>query len=464
MNILTRPMLHLSMPLFVLFLLLSSIVSNAQNHVMEFDGSNDYINLGTDAGEGIRTIELWFKLENPIDSTSLSEPMTLVSRNSTGCNECTEFNLTFTHSAWPIPGSLQYTLHDSIGNNPLKVYSNQRSWSAGRWYHVAAVNHPSMGMLLFIDGILQDSINASGNFPTTNSTFPTSFGRWGDLNIRHFEGRMDDVRFSSNAVYSANFTPPCPDNIVTNMTIGMWHFEGTGSTAIDSSANGYDGVVNGCSWVIDTICESQIVVLYGIDSVVACDSFTWMNGQTYIQSTNTPMDTLLSSMGFDSIVTLNLVINTVDPTFTDTNGQLIANDSGATYQWLHCDDILTPIPGETLQIFTPSATGSYALVATKNGCTDTSDCEEFIIVGNEYYMQTGVRIFPNPATKEITIQIQNGQSVEVLIYSASGALVNSGFYSSKSQIDCSSWNRGIYFIELRSDLGLVTRNKLVLID
>ena len=47
----------------------------------------------------------------------------------------------------------------------------------------------------------------------------------------------------------------------------------------------------------------------GIDTQVACESYTWINGVTYTQSTNTPTYTLTNAAGCDSIVTLHLTIN-----------------------------------------------------------------------------------------------------------------------------------------------------------
>ena len=47
---------------------------------------------------------------------------------------------------------------------------------------------------------------------------------------------------------------------------------------------------------------------YGIDVQSACDSYTWIDGNTYLESTNEPTFTLTNANGCDSIVTLNLTI------------------------------------------------------------------------------------------------------------------------------------------------------------
>jgi len=47
---------------------------------------------------------------------------------------------------------------------------------------------------------------------------------------------------------------------------------------------------------------------YGIDVQDHCDSYTWINGVTYTESTDTPVYTITNMAGCDSIVTLNLTI------------------------------------------------------------------------------------------------------------------------------------------------------------
>ena len=47
---------------------------------------------------------------------------------------------------------------------------------------------------------------------------------------------------------------------------------------------------------------------YGIDVQDHCDSYTWINDVTYTESTNTPVFTITNAAGCDSIVTLNLTI------------------------------------------------------------------------------------------------------------------------------------------------------------
>ncbi|HPE78185.1 MAG TPA: Ig-like domain-containing protein, partial [Draconibacterium sp.] len=54
---------------------------------------------------------------------------------------------------------------------------------------------------------------------------------------------------------------------------------------------------------------SEPVVIHGTDIQTACDSYTWIDGQTYTESNNSATWTLTNANGCDSIVTLDLTIN-----------------------------------------------------------------------------------------------------------------------------------------------------------
>ena len=66
------------------------------------------------------------------------------------------------------------------------------------------------------------------------------------------------------------------------------------------SASGCDSVVT-----LDLTITSS---LFGVEVVESCDSYTWIDGNTYTTSNNTATYTLVSSSSCDSIVTLDLTI------------------------------------------------------------------------------------------------------------------------------------------------------------
>ena len=162
-----------------------------------------------------------------------------------------------------------------------------------------------------------------------------------------------------------------------------------------------------------------------IDSHTACNSYTWVDGNTYTASNNTATYTTTNAAGCDSVVTLDLTINpqstssiieTACESYTAPDGQvynssgnysstipnaagcdsvisidltinplpsndvtqngatLTATQTVAAYQWVDCDNDFAIVTGEINQSFTPISTGNYAVIVTVNGCSDTSDC------------------------------------------------------------------------------------------
>lgn len=193
----------------------------------------------------------------------------------------------------------------------------------------------------------------------------------------------------------------------------------------------------------------------GSISQTACGSYTWTagTGETYTLST-TVSHTYTSSTGCDSIVTLNLTINNVN-TATSVNGiTLTANQSGAVYQWVDCDNGDSPISGATTQSFTPTTNGNYAVRVTFNNCTETSDCIIVNSVGIESVEQDDWSIYPNPSNGIFMVSSSfelNDHVIEV--YSALGELVYSTRFSGKELlIDLRDQPTGIYTVRVDKQL------------
>lgn len=88
-----------------------------------------------------------------------------------------------------------------------------------------------------------------------------------------------------------------------------------------------------------------------------------------------------NSNGCDSTSILDLSITPVDTGVISANGQLTSMQSNATYQWINCENMAPVVLGGTGRSYTPELSGSYAVVVTYNGCTDTSNCSFFSGIG-----------------------------------------------------------------------------------
>ncbi len=196
------------------------------------------------------------------------------------------------------------------------------------------------------------------------------------------------------------------------------------------------------------------------DSVSSCNSYLWMDGNTYTTSNNSATYTLTNVLGCDSIIMLNLTINNVNTAVTQTTGTLTADLVGAMYQWLDCNNGYTALPNDTNQNFTPIVTGDYAVAVTSGGCADTSACYNVFVVGmNANNNTSNISIYPNPANSLLTIQTTKPLLIE--IYSIEGNLIESKKINTTNSFAISNYVNGIYLIKATDNNGGFSYHKLV---
>ncbi|MBK6985745.1 MAG: T9SS type A sorting domain-containing protein [Bacteroidetes bacterium] len=145
------------------------------------------------------------------------------------------------------------------------------------------------------------------------------------------------------------------------------------------------------------------------------------------------------------------------------------NDSyagGTTFQWLDCNNGNAQISGAVNAQFTPTVSGSYALVVTDN-CASTSTCTSILITGlNENAELNNITLQPNPASTFFTLDnVIEGTMVNVIdvtgkvVASTSSATV--GNIADKTMtIETSNLSNGIYVIQLKNN-GAVAHKKLI---
>jgi hypothetical protein len=71
------------------------------------------------------------------------------------------------------------------------------------------------------------------------------------------------------------------------------------------------------------------------------------------------------------------------------------------YQWIDCLGN-TPLMEQS---FTPTESGSYYVIVTKNGCTDESSCQSITVLGtiDTSASLSMTKIYPNPNTGSFTV-------------------------------------------------------------
>jgi hypothetical protein len=284
--------------------------------VLSFDGVDDYVDLGSTIANGLRTIEMWFKLGTPFTSSSPANATLFGRDNST---EVDELFLQFQGASAPSPGRLGFSATPPGTSNYQWAYSDSTSWDAGVWYHVAGVIDPVQGMMLFINGVKQANVNPTVMTASGSSSDVCVLGRHGALSFRYFDGRIDDVRLSTTALYDANFDPECPDAAAKPSTVALYQFnERIGTLAVDSSLNGNTGSIHGANRQPELVCINT-----GQEAVLAPPRL--------LVYPNPAKETAFVAFGSVRIPTQILVVDAMGRTVhkDNSNGSLIRLDVSA---------------------------------------------------------------------------------------------------------------------------------------
>lgn len=251
-----------------------------------------------------------------------------------------------------------------------------------------------------------------------------------------------------NFASTMNETICVGENIVVNGT--TYDSSVTGATEIFTNVG-----TSGCDSIV-TINLTVLPPLTGTINETICEGESIVvNGTTYSSSVSGVIEvfTNIGTSGCDSTVTINLTVNSVDNSVTNSSPTLTSNEVGANYQWVNCPE-LSVIPGETNQAFTATVNGSYAVIVTSNGCSDTSSCvavDGLGFIENDF--GDACILFPNPTDGNFSIDLGDiYPSVKITVLDLSGKVVLSSAYLESQLLNLKlDAPAGIYTLRVESE-------------
>ncbi|HYV94312.1 MAG TPA: T9SS type A sorting domain-containing protein [Chitinophagales bacterium] len=189
----------------------------------------------------------------------------------------------------------------------------------------------------------------------------------------------------------------------------------------------------------------------------------------------------ISASGTDTFTLSNYITVYPTPPFPIITqvGYTLTSSAATSYQWQFN---LSDVPGATNQSYTVLQSGYYTVVVR-----DSNDCKNsttlyVLISGIDDVIDADISIYPNPATERLMVELLNGpdffgigNQITLTIFNTIGQVAfssvenitstdwSAGLHSKKKEIDLSKIARGVYFLELKNDSGVI-RNKILIIQ
>ncbi|MGQ3013783.1 MAG: T9SS type A sorting domain-containing protein, partial [Flavobacteriales bacterium] len=214
---------------------------------------------------------------------------------------------------------------------------------------------------------------------------------------------------------------------------------------------------NGCS-ATDSVVIDGPEQFQATQNVSICQGQSYSIGNSTYTAGGTYTDTLLTAAGCDSVVTTILTVNTVNATITNNDPTLLASAGGTDYKWMNCETGQL-IGGATSQSYTATANGSYAVIITQNGCTDTSACADIVRVSLNEIPDGSVNFFPNPTRGSITVKTDGIIVKKTELMDITGKqhpVIQNG-----NSLDLSALQNGVYLVRITDVNGRQYTSRIV---
>lgn len=279
-----------------------------------------------------------------------------------------------------------------------------------------------------------------------------------------------DCNIYTQSTNTPTYTIPNAIGCDSVITLDLTIIPNTSSTDVITSCDPYTWIDNvtyassnstathvlsnqqGCDSIVTlnlTILQSSSVT----QMIQSCSPYTWIDGNTYATSTNSPQVVLTNIAGCDSIISLNLSVTDIDTSISINAGVLTVNQSGANYQWMDCSDG-TDVPGATNQSYDPGAPGTYAVKISLNGCTDVSSCRSNSGLKLNVLKPDDVLVFPNPTNQRVNIKTELIID-QIIIRNSFGQVVQ---IEKEKEFSVELLAAGFYLLDIQTEKGIIQRN------
>jgi gliding motility-associated-like protein len=325
-------------------------------------------------------------------------------------NTYTTSNNTATHILTNAAGcdstvTLDLTVNNSSTGTDVKTACESFTWIDGNTYTTS--NNTATHILTNASGC--DSIitlNLTVNYSNTGTDTQVACDSY---------TWIDGITYTSSnnsATYTLNNVANCDSVVTLNLTVNYSN-SGTDTQVTCDSYTWIDGITytssnNSATHTLTNSsgCDSIVTLNLtinsntGTDTVVACDSYTWIDGITYTSNNNSATHILTNASGCDSLVTLNLEIkiSSLGPTGITSSDSVICENTdvtlivdggflGTNSQWVWFNDSCGGnIVGNGASIIVNQSSNTTYFIRAEGDCNNTI-CENVTVSNLPYFIE-----------------------------------------------------------------------------
>jgi hypothetical protein len=104
----------------------------------------------------------------------------------------------------------------------------------------------------------------------------------------------------------------------------------------------------------------------------------------------------------------------------------------------------------------------WVVKVTADGCLDTLFCNTVSVVEPPAAKDDFLKVWPNPASDFINIEVPGFSEVEFLLYDSQGRAVRRGKFVGQAALPSASLPEGFYFLEISAGRQVVARQKIII--
>ena len=245
---------------------------------------------------------------------------------------------------------VQYTGTNMFGNYTNAIIHKKNNDGVSIW-------NKSYGISLDVHNRFSMDVDIENNIYTTNRYYPyvthpdfdadpssTNSYILPDLSSGSYDVFVQCLDSTGSFKWAGNMGSSFSQEFVSSIEVdnnGSVYLSGNygGTWDFDMSSNTFTQTANGGldMWLLKLV--GNCISTSYTDTQTACESYTWIDGNNYTASNNTATYTTINAAGCDSVITIDLTIDPLPSNAVIQNGAtLTATQTGATYQWIDCDD------------------------------------------------------------------------------------------------------------------------------